>query len=99
MKSQRPTQSFRAFAHDIQTIMAFGFFRFTDANPVVANIDCVIAIRRGDAANGDFAGVGVLHRIQHRFANNLQQMHLHLRIQRQGWQTAVEGQFGAGLIL
>ena len=48
---------------------------------------------------GDFTGVGVLHCIQHRFANNLQQMHLHLRIQRQGWQTAVEGQFGAGLIL
>lgn len=27
--------AFRALAHDIQAIMAFGFFQFTDANPVV----------------------------------------------------------------
>ena len=58
--------------------------RLANADAVIANINRVITIRRGHATDGNFGCAGMFNRVQHRFTDDLQQMHLHLRVQRQG---------------
>ena len=98
-KVQRSAKARRPFAHNIQPVMPRRLAGFANPDTVIANADAVGAVSRRHAADGNLAGLGVLHRIQHRFTHDLQQMHLFLGIQRQRGEAAVEVQLCLRLAL
>lgn len=60
--------------------MAFRLIQAGNAAAVVGNGDLVIAACGFAAANDDILRVGVFDRVEHRFAHDLQRVHLLLRI-------------------
>ena len=96
---QHASESLCALTHNVQSVVSGRFACLANPDAVVANADAVRAIHRRYAANGNFAGLGVLNRIQNGFPDDLQQMHLFLGVKRQGGETTVEVQPGLRLAL